>query len=181
MDTEELISHIKSSKINTYVYHFTDEANLPSIWDHGLLSKEQMIKKGLHPQKTGGNEWSFELDKRKVVNGHDMRHYASLCMRYDHPMAWIAHKEGRLPNPLFLCINPDILKIEGTRIALGVANSLEAEILTVNEAIPRMDLEILYKWTDWSNHDNRERLQNVKKYEILIPNSVPRCFIVGRL
>jgi len=88
---EQLVQFIKASTQHKQLYHFTDEANFPSISQHGIFSKEQLRAKGLWPPaKAGGNELSWQLD---VIRGIDP--YVSLCMTRNHGMKFLAHQEGR--------------------------------------------------------------------------------------
>ena len=174
MDTKQLVAHIKASTQHKYLYHFTDEANFPSIDSQGLLSKEQMRLQGWWPHATGGNELSRQLDTARGIDP-----YVSLCMTRNHSMKYLAERDGRLPNPRYLAIAPEVLEIQGTKIALGIANSNNVDILLVSDAIPRMDLEVLYRRTDWSDPEIQARLQAAEKFELLVPNAVPREMIVG--
>ncbi len=72
-----------------------------------------------------------------------------------------------------------MLQIPGTRIALGVANSNNVEILPVADAIDRLDVEVLYKRTDWNDPAVNLRLRTAEKFEVLIPDAVPRALISG--
>lgn len=174
MRTQELIKYIKASTQHKYLYHFTDEANFPSIDAKGLLSKEQMRLQNWWPHATGGNELSRQLDTARGIDP-----YVSLCMTRNHRMKYLAQMDGRLPHPRYLAIAPEVLDIEGTKIAFGVANSNNVEILPILDAIQKLDLEVLYTRTNWSNPEIQTRLQTAEKLEVLIPNTVPRELIVG--
>ena len=174
MGVKDLVAYIKNSGQHQHLYHFTDRANLSSIETRGLLSKKQMREKGWWPPPaTGGNELSWRLD---TENGIDS--YVSLCFTRDHGMAYHAKKDGRLPNLIYLAIAPEVLEIDGALIALEVANATDAHILPVPGAISKLDLEVLYTRTNWRDPDIKRRLQDAKKYEVLIPNGVPRNLIV---
>lgn len=56
-------------------------------------------------------------------------------------MCYVAQKEGRIENPRYLAIDPDVLLFEGVCAALGVANKSGVEILSLTDAISKMDLE----------------------------------------
>lgn len=175
MTVEELVRLIKASSQHKTLYHFTDEANFGSIAQHGLLSKEQLRARGIWPPPaTGGNEISQQLDLARGIDP-----YVSLCMTRNHGMKYLAHQEGRLPNPRYLAVKPEVLLTEGARVALGVANSNDVEILPIAEAVCRLDLEVLYKRTDWRNPAINIRLRAAEKFEVLIPNGVPRPLING--
>lgn len=175
MTIEELLGIIAASTQHRTLYHFTDEANFPSITKHGILSKEQLRKQGLWPPKaTGGNQLSWDLDQHRGIDP-----YVSLCMTRNHGMKFLAQQDGRLPNPRYLAIKPEVLQIPGVKIELGVANANNVEILSAADAIDRLDVEVLYSRTDWKNPAIYSRLRVAEKFEVLIPDSVPRNLITG--
>jgi hypothetical protein len=100
-------------------------------------------------------------------------------MTRNHGMKFLAHQAGRLPNPRYLAIQPEVLEIPGTRIALGVANANDVELLSVADAIDRLDVEVLYTRTDWKDPAINLRLRAAEKFEVLIPAAVPRALITG--
>lgn len=175
MTIEQLLGIIAASTQHRALYHFTDEANFPSITEHGILSKEQLRQRGLWPPKaTGGNQLSWDLDIHRGIDP-----YVSLCMTRNHGMKFLAHQDGRLPNPRYLAIRPEVLLIPGTKIALGVANANDVAILPASEAIDRLDIEVVYSRTDWKDPAIYSRLRAAEKFEVLIPNAVPHNFITG--
>lgn len=175
MTVDELIQFIGASPQHKTLYHFTDESNFPSIAEHGLLSKEQLRATGLWPPKAvGGNELSWRLDAERGIDP-----YVSLCMTQNHSMKFRAHQDGRLPNPRYLVIKPDVLRTPGSKIALGIANANDVEILPVADAVDRLDVEVLYTRTNWSDPAINLRLRAAERFEVLIPNSVPRDLILG--
>lgn len=174
MELDEFIKIIEKSTQHQYLYHFTDETNLVSINERGLASKSKMRSECWWPNTTGGNALSQQLDTSKGID-----FYVSLCFTPNHGMAYLAQKDGRLPNPKYLRISPEVLRIEETKIALGVANASGVEILSVKDAIDRLDVEVIYTRTDWSDSAVQTRLKTAEKFEILVPNEVPRALIVG--
>lgn len=175
MTVEGLIAHIAASPQHKYLYHFTDESNFPSIANLGLLSKEQLRARGLWPLKAaGGNELSWHLDVQRGIDP-----YVSLCMTQNHGMKFVAHQAGRLPNPRYLLIKPDVLRIPGVRVAFGIANANDVQILPLDEAVDRLDLEVLYSRTNWGDPEVNARLRAAEKFEVLIPSAVPRDLIVA--
>ena len=175
MTVEELVKFIDASTQHKSLYHFTDEMNFPLIAQHGLLSKEQLRTRGLWPPPaTGGNDLSRQLDLQRGIDP-----YVSLCLTRNHGMKFLAQQAGRLPNARYLSIKPEVLLIPGTRIALGVANANDVEILPVADAVDRLDREVLYTRTDWKDPAVNLRLRTAEKFEVLIPNAVPRDLIFG--
>ena len=94
-------------------------------------------------------------------------------------MKHTAHQEGRLRNPRYLAIKPEVLQIPGAKIALGVANANDVEIFPVSDAIGRLDIEVLYTRTVWTDPEVNARLRAAEKFEVLIPQVVPIDFIEG--
>jgi len=175
LTVDEFVKLIKTSRFGgQMVYHFTDKVNFESIAQKGLVSKARMRKEKWWPAKVGGNEISHKVD---TANGIDP--YVSLCMTRDHPMRFLAQKDDRLTEPHYLAIDPDVLKLDGVLISLGIANANGAKKLPVKDAIPLLDLDVLYKFTDWKKPEVQERKKTVNKYEILVPDTVPANLIKG--
>lgn len=62
-------------------------------------------------------------------------------------------------------------------MAFGIANSNDVEIIPLPEAIDQLDFEVLYTRTNWFDPEIQDRLRKVEKYEILVPDCVPRKLI----
>lgn len=168
MTIEQLIAHIGVSPQHRYIYHFTDETNFQSIATHGLLSKNRMRAAGWWPAATGGNDLSHSLDDHRGISD-----YVSLCFTRNHPMKFLANQDGRLPAPRYIGVSTEVLRIPGVRVAFGVANRNDVEIMDLANAIPQMDLEVLYSRTDWSDPAINTRLRTAEKMELLVPHHVP--------
>ncbi len=174
LNIEQLVGLIKASGKHNYIYHFTDADNLKSIKAHGLLSKEQQPHKLVFPSFTGGDQASRISDRfRGIYND------VSLCLTQNHPMAYRCRMDGRHPNQVYLGISPDVLKFPGVRMALGLANAHDTQILPIEQAIPLVDTQLLYTWVqDAPNFFTR--MSALEKIEILVPNCVPREMIKKR-
>jgi hypothetical protein len=168
MTIDELINHINASRLHTDLYHFTDEANFPTIKQYGLLSKAKMRQHGFWPAATGGNNLSHSLDDQRGISN-----FVSLCFTKSHPMKYCAIQEGRLPSPRHLGISPEVLRIPGVRVAFGVANANETVIKDLPQAIELMDIEVMYSRTDWSDPSVNARLRKAEKMELLVPDGIP--------
>ena len=111
----------------------------------------------------------------------DLDAYVSLCMTMNHPLKYLAQKAGRLPDPRYLAISQDVLKQDGVCIALGVANAINVEMMPLADALAhkKVDVEVLYQRTNWRDAAVQQRLQTVKKWEVLVSDHVPKDLIVG--
>ena len=94
-------------------------------------------------------------------------------------MKYLAHNDGRLPNPRYLVISPEVLQIPGVQIAFGVANANDTVILPLSDALAHLDVEVVYTRTNWSDPDIQSRLRAAEKMEVLVPHGVPRDLILG--
>ncbi len=171
LNLEDLMSLIKTSRKRKYIYHFTDADNLKSIETFGILSKEQQPQKLVFPRFTGGDSASRTSDKfRGIYND------VSLCLTRNHQMAFRCRKDGRHPNQIYFGISPDVLKFPGVRVALGLANAHTTKILPIEQAIPHIDIELLYTWVE-DAPNFFPRMSALEKIEVLVPICVPREMI----
>lgn len=171
---EKFVALIKCSTQHRCLYHFTDESNFEQIGRLGLVSKARMRAEGWWPQTTGGNDWSHQQDTARGIDP-----YVSLCFTCNHPMQYLAHKDGRLPNPRYLKISPDVLLVPDVQVAFGVANANDTEILPRPDALAQLDIEVIYHRTDWSDPVINQRLRAAEKMEVLVPHGVARNLILG--
>jgi hypothetical protein len=153
-----------------FLYHFTDDRNLPSIRKHGLLSWAELIRRGIEVPAPGGNDWSHEADHR-----HDLDNYVHLCFRTNHPMEWRAKQDSRIINSTFLRIDASVLKIRGVRFTPDVSNKAGVESMPIADAEELIDYDILY--TRVESSDWKQRLGQSEKYEVLVPKHIPLGFI----
>ena len=168
MSIEQFVELIKGSKTNSCLYHLTDQANRSSIDKHGILSTTERDIQNIKPCYRGGNEDSHHADNIKGIES-----YVCLSFTDNHPLCYLAKSDGRLPNPVYLEICPEILLGDGVMFADGVANAKETELTPIKDAIHLIDIDVIYKWPPRCMRTGNERVQVAKKCEILIPKLVP--------
>ena len=171
MTVEELVARIKSSGNRNYVYHFTNRNNFATIRSHGLLSKRKQEELGIAALRPGGDAQSQQTDKKRGIYND-----VSLSLTNNHPMGYICRNDGRQPNQVVLSIDPEILFIEGVRVALGLAHSDATRILPISQAIDEIDLQILYDSDRFPSNEFKKRIAIAEKIEVLVPNEVPKRF-----
>ena len=89
----------------TKLYHFTDRDNLESIIKNGgLYSWGDCERKGIKINKPGGSSVSRQLD-----SGRSLEDYVRVSFTTQHPMMYVAMKDGRITNPVILEIDPDVI------------------------------------------------------------------------
>ena len=81
---------------------------------------------------------------------------------------------GEIDDTIWLSIPPSIILSDGVLFCSRVSNSDGAEVIPISRITPQeFDAEVVLKRTDWKDPIIRDRLNAAKKYEILIPNSIP--------
>lgn len=154
------------------LYHVTDEQNLESISEHGLLSKKEAAHLGVAPAFPGGSELTRILDHE-----HGLSDYVFLGFSPNTVMP--AHREERaLRRPVVLTIQAAILYRPDVRIALGRANHAGTEHYPVLEAVINMDRETFVGNFDPSDIRSAAKRHRVSSYEVLVPSRVPPAFIM---
>lgn len=152
-------------------FHFTDARNLPSIRELGLLSMREIRQRNLIVAP-GGNNWSIEADQRSGMDA-----YVHLGFFSDHPMEYVAKKEGRILTTRYLKIRPDIITLPGVLISDRVSNRADALPKLADEMVDKLDLEVIYTRTDWKDPQIKVRLRAAQLCELLIPKVVAVDYI----
>jgi hypothetical protein len=162
---------IPSTKHRSF-YHFTDGRNVDSILKNGILSARSLEQEKLKCV-FGGNQWSLDADKH-----YGMDAYVHLCFMTGNSMEYLARNEGRIKSVKYFEVSPEVLKIPGALISIGVSNSRGAKRLDVAQGLDELDGEVIYRKTQ-SSPDMTARWRFAHKCEILIPDRVGIEFITG--
>jgi hypothetical protein len=151
------------------LFHFTDRRNLAAIREHGgLYALAELRRRGIAIPAPGGNEWSHDEDVRKGLD-----EYIHLCFRWTHPMEYVARSEGRISDPVYLNVHPEVLQWEGVLFTPDVSNKSGVRPYSIDEASDMIDYEVLYTRTDWRDPVIKQRLLQAEKCEILVPGIIP--------
>ena len=87
------------------LYHFTDRDNLESIIKNGgLYSWMDCERKAIKINKPGGSDASRQLDSSR-----NLEDYVRVSFTTQHPMMYVAMKDGRISNPVILEIDPEVI------------------------------------------------------------------------
>lgn len=145
------------------LWHFTDKKNIESIKNHGLLSWKELERIGIAPTVPGGNTWSHDADKHVGVDN-----YVHLSFNKDNPMLYIATRDKRITDPVWLQIDLSVIGAD-TRYTNDVANKAGVPMLDNKTAIATIDFEALFKYMDFGIQGNKERKNAAAKSEVLVP------------
>jgi hypothetical protein len=94
-------------------------------------------------------------------------------------MEYVARQAGRLQDTVFLIVCPVVLYWQNVKFTLDVSNKNGVSLLTLEEAIPQFDIEVMCGWTNWYDPNIQNRLQIARKYEVLVPYPIPPALITG--
>ncbi len=108
-DYQAIKALLEQNRIRCF-YHFTDRSNLASIKRHGgLFSWFYCDEHDIHIAMPGGGELSRNLDRRG-----NLQDYVRVSFCSNHPMKYIAQKEGRINNPITLEIDTEVAFLQST-------------------------------------------------------------------
>lgn len=95
-------------------------------------------------------------------------------------MEYQARSHGHIGQTRFLRISCEVLRLEGVLGSAAVANKSGVEVLPLETALDQIDIEILFGGkVDFSNPELRNRYNEAKKAEILVPNGIPQNLILN--
>jgi len=148
------------------IWHFTDRLNLESIEEHGLLSRKTLNDKGIKIPVPGGNDLSQKLDDLEGLDA-----YVHLCFLDNHPMQFLAVRDKRIQNPIWLKVDASVMLAPEVKFTSEVSNKPGVRLLNHSEAVSEIDFEILLPpFVDWRGKPEiHERRNAAEKSEILIP------------
>lgn len=155
------------------LWHFTDKRNIASIKQYGLLSWGELKRRGLVPAVPGGNQWSHDAD---AYSG--LENYVHLSFNKNNPMLYIATKEGRIVDPVWLSIDLSVID-ENTLYTSDVSNKANVQRLDNISALKEIDFEALFKYLDFKIDGNAQRKKAAVKSEILVPAMIDLNKIKG--
>lgn len=154
------------------LYHFTDRDNLESIIKNGgLYSWMDCERKGIKINKPGGSSSSRQLDSSR-----NLENYVRVSFTTQHPMMYVAMKDGRISNPVILEIDPEVIYWNESLFA-----NLNAARYTIKPNIgPSISdfKQIHFQSVKARTHfDLPEEEQPYFQAEILVKNFIPLEFI----
>ena len=125
-------SVLSANNINE-LYHFTDKANIESILNYGgLYSWDYLERNNISIPKPGGNLSSRELDRRK-----NLQNYVRICFIKDHPMLFIAKRDGRIEREVILKINKEVVYWPRTKFS-DINAATEREPVYIGETVDHL-------------------------------------------
>ena len=154
------------------LYHFTDRENLESIIKNGgLYSWMDCERKGIKIAKPGGGSTSRQLD-----SGRNLENYVRVSFTTQHPMMYVAMKDGRISNPVILEIDPEIIYWKDTCYS-NMNATIHRIKPNIGESLPDFK-QIHFQSVKVHKHfDLPEEEQPYFQAEVLVKNFIPLEYI----
>ena len=155
-----------------YLYHFTDRRNIPSIKRHGgLFSWQYCDTHGITIPSPGGIGFGRNLDLR-----YGLEDYVRLSFCKEHPMKYIAMKDGRIQNPVVLLIDIEVAYLKGTLFFFFFATKTGHKTGGALNDLSKVRFDIV----KLPNHFNLEEPEkSFYQAEILVKTFIPKRYIVN--
>ena len=152
------------------LYHFTDRDNLESIIKNGgLYSWMDCDRKGIKIAKPGGGDLSRSLDRKD-----NLQDFVRVSFTTQHPMMFVAMKEGRISNPVILEIDPEVIYWGDTRYADSNATRNDAHVGKGLDDFKQIHFQSVKVH---KHFDLPEEEQPYFQAEVLVKNFIPLEYI----
>ena len=154
------------------LYHFTDSRNLSSIRQNGGLYswwKAEELK--IEVPMPGGVGFGRDLDRR-----YGLQNYVRLCFTKQHPMLYIAQREGRVLNPVILEIKLDVSYFKETRFSNMNATKTGHKQGLLLEDLKRIRFDLVMQPNHFDISDNEKHFYQA---EVLVLEKIPIEFITN--
>lgn len=171
--------HNESDDIKSYLvdhhidklYHFTDRSNLLSIIKNGgLYSWYYCEQNNISINRPGGDHSSRDLDRYKGYQD-----YVRLSFCQDHPMKYVAKKEGRISEPIVIEISIDVCCLSDTLFSDRNATANDARIGGSIDALRQVDTNIVHlKYINLLD-EQKPKYQA----EVLVKRTIPLEFFIN--
>lgn len=161
-----------SKRMVKSLYYITHINNLPSIFQHGILSHRQVLARNITFTPVYNAEIVAHREERLTPDNKSLWDYTNLYFQPRNPMLFKVLNEASKNDVIILAIKPQILDTEGAFIALGnAAHSLTSlvDVKTGLKAISGEYWKILNS-EYWKTEDGTKRKIMA---ECLIPTSIP--------
>jgi len=155
----------------TKLYHFTDIENLQSIKANGgLCSWHYCERNNIGISRPGGTRLSRNLDSYK-----GLENYVRLSFISDHPMMYVAEKEGRIKFPVVLTISTEVIFKKDTKFTHQNATRSGVTAFNSFEQFNSIRFDLFRK----RYFDLDEIQKSYYQAEILVLDKIPLEFITN--
>lgn len=160
------------------LHYITHVDNVPSICAKGILSHR--LASRVEHESVADAEVQSRRSGRRVPGGLLLHDYANLYVTARNGMLFRRIRDGRIDEICVLRISTDVLNLEGVVVTDRNAAKFGCSFKTPAEGIEGIE-PILLNRQYWNDGDEleRERCQNTKFTEVLVPHVVSRDHLQG--
>lgn len=156
----------------TAFYHFTDQSNLKSIKANGgLYSWFYCDMNNIVIPMPGGSMGSRQNDK---INGK--RDFVRLAFNKEHPMLFIAEKDGRISNSVWLNIDIEVAYFENTEFSDKNAAAYSSYKPIIGKEVSNLEnvrFDILKKAQRVKHYNLNDDEKPYNQAEVLVKTWIP--------
>jgi len=158
------------------LHYITLISNIPSIMARGILSNKSAKK--IRHQSLAKEEIQDRREKKVIPGGRPLHEYANLYFHARNPMLYL--RQDHHNKICVLRVNIRVLDLPGVIITDCNASSDYVRFVPAPQGLKIVDKELTFAeyWTD-SDPIQMYRRKSAKCAEVLIPDRVDPCFIIG--
>jgi hypothetical protein len=162
------------------LHYITPIENMKSIFSLGILSHEQAEK--LRHKSVAKKEVQEKRKRVVIPGGHPLHQYVNLYFHARNPMMFqIKSRHTDIHKEICVIrINKNILNSPGVVIADKNASSEYARFAPSPDGLRIIDKELVFA-KYWHHEDpiEKDRHTSIKCAEVLVPDKIPKEFILG--
>ncbi|MDR3350246.1 MAG: DUF4433 domain-containing protein [Prevotellaceae bacterium] len=162
----------------TILYHFTDRANIKSIRQYGgLYSWYYCDKQNIVIPKPGGS-----IDSRKNDGMNNKRDYVRVAFSKEHPMYYVAQRDGRISNVVWLEISIEVVYLHHTEFAdknAAAHSSYKPNIGSKIQDLKNVRFDILKKAKRVKHYNLTNEEKPYNQAEVLVKTWIPEKYITN--
>lgn len=156
------------------LYHFTDRSNIQSIKRHGgLFSWSYCDSHSISIPRPGGIGFGRQLDCNRGLED-----YVRLCFTRQHPMMFVAKKDGRIPNPVILVIDIKAALLKHTLFSNKNA-TIEREPVNIGSSLEDLKAIHFSSVKRPKHFDLDEDERSYFQAEVMIKTFLPKEYILN--
>ena len=165
-----------------FLYNINSLNNLKSILEHGILSKNELIRRNISYQDLSNHSVQDKRDCKYVLNRRTLHDYANLYFDARNPMLFNLVSNKNINELCVLCVDKRVLDIPGTVVTDMNAAALLAVFENPEKALERLDFDRIFA-RSWYDEDRleMESKKKIKCAEVLVYNHIEPQYIKGIL
>jgi hypothetical protein len=151
------------------LYHITPIANIPSIFQHGLLSYNQVLTKGLDVNSSSNPDIQWLRDSMRVGDRPANDYVPLFFSERNGTLAAMEYDEKNLGRVIvYICIKREILEVEGVWFTDGnVASGRKTRQYCNLEDLEKLDWNTIRE--EYQIVKDDEEKKRIKAAEVLVP------------